>query len=889
MAKTGGPRLTVGPKRRRELRTSLLVGVLCLLVYNINLRSISAGDTYPARYLPFAIWRYHTVLLDPLRSVAAQGRMIRSDAELRRHGGPRVAFWIVQLPGGHAVSLYPLVVPVMVAPLYLPAAVYLQAAGGDQQQLDRMARIMEKVAASLVAAASVALFYLLLRRRTGVRSALVLALAYGFGSTTWVISSQALWQHGMGELLTVCALFLLTAPCTRGRALAAGFVLGLLACNRPPDSILAAALAVYGLWWARRLAPLMVATAVLPVIPLLVYNLGIVGNLAGAYGLIGTPSFLQHDLLSGLAGLLFSPTKGLFVFSPFLLFVPCCVPRLLRDPSTRGLTMAALAAVTLQLLLYGKADWRQGASWGPRWLTDLLPVLIWMLSPLLDGLGRLGRATFYLFCGAAMAIEAVGAFWYTGASDSRILAVMAGPNQMRAAWDIRNAPFLTELRHPRAPADLATDVRGFLDTLTISYGRLGRQIDMAGWALASKRTPWEVSVLLDGGPAASATTFFERPDVTSTVGARGPSGWQVTIPANKLDAGEHVVAVVARPYQGTDPRLLAERRFVIATRDLAASARRAAEVLASHQGQAGYWLTAHTRGQQFEGPHPELNTYLNAMMVDVLAPVAQAAGVQPALQGARRFLAGQIESDGLVRYHGRPDAPTIGSLGCAITPDADDTALVWRIAPGDRPELLAAALRTLAAFRNPDGLYRTWLAPQNRYQCINPGQDPDPADAGIQMHVFMLLAKANPPKARALCASLRRAIDDSRIWVYYKSAPLVPILRQADLQAEGCSLQLPPARQQTVVPGQQPWITAAQQLARLQGVGGPPPARAEILELLRTLAEDDFAYLRHSPPLLYHNDETASLPRFYWSEDFGYALWLRLYLEDARRAAGGAQ
>jgi hypothetical protein len=33
------------------------------------------------------------------------------------------------------------------------------------------------------------------------------------------------------------------------------------------------------------------------------------------------------------------------------------------------------------------------------------------------------------------------------------------------------------------------------------------------------------------------------------------------------------------------------------------------------------------------------------------------------------------------------------------------------------------------------------------------------------------------------------------------------------------------------------------------------------------------------PPLLYHNDLTATVSRYYWSEDVGYALWLRLYDE----------
>jgi hypothetical protein len=49
------------------------------------------------------------------------------------------------------------------------------------------------------------------------------------------------------------------------------------------------------------------------------------------------------------------------------------------------------------------------------------------------------------------------------------------------------------------------------------------------------------------------------------------------------------------------------------------------------------------------------------------------------------------------------------------------------------------------------------------------------------------------------------------------------------------------------------------------------------LNVLGRIGRDDFALLRLSPPLIYHNDMTASVKRYYWSEDFGYALWLRLY------------
>jgi len=56
-------------------------------------------------------------------------------------------------------------------------------------------------------------------------------------------------------------------------------------------------------------------------------------------------------------------------------------------------------------------------------------------------------------------------------------------------------------------------------------------------------------------------------------------------------------------------------------------------------------------------------------------------------------------------------------------------------------------------------------------------------------------------------------------------------------------------------------------------------ASTETNDLLLKLSQDDFGLIRRNPPLLYHNDFTASVRRFYWSWDFGYALWLRLYFE----------
>ena len=320
---------------------------------------------------------------------------------------------------------------------------------------------------------------------------------------------------------------------------------------------------------------------------------------------------------------------------------------------------------------------------------------------------------------------------------------------------------------------------------------------------------------------------------------------------------------------------------------LALSAQRAVGLIHRRQQADGYWFTAHTTGTRFEQPGREMNTYVTALMVDLLGSSAGTGTVPAALAGslerARHHLRSQIESGGLVRYHGKPGGRAMQENGmCAITPDTDDTALVWRLAPGDGA-LRPAALETLQRYRTGEGLYQTWLAQPGQFSCLNPGADPNPPDVGIQMHLFLWLAQVDPPAARALCTALRSTIDQERLWVYYRKAPLVPVLRQPDLKAAGCELPLPPARVQTDIPGQQVWLDAARMLAQLEAGQATADTRARLRPWLQEQSKEGFSAVRQNPPMLYHNDLSASVSRLYWSEDVGYAIWLRLYRHSLER------
>jgi hypothetical protein len=797
-------------------------------------------------------------------------------------------------------SLYPVVTPLLVAPLYFPAVIWLNAHGWEQPQIDRVAELMEKVSASLLASIASVLMFLVLRRDC-IRWSLPLAMAFAFGTNTWMISSQALWQHGSGELLIALALLLVVAPASPIRTTLLGAVCVLMAANRPPDALIAGAIALFTVWSSRRSALWLLAGATVPLAALLYFNLHFMGQIGGGYVLGKNPykPFFQLDWL-GVPGLLVSPARGLLVFSPFLVFIPVGLIQRLRAPSSKGLAVALSFAAAAQFLLYSQADWRAGVSWGPRWLTDLLPILVWMLAPAPLVLRPFTRGLLILTMAASIAVQTIGAFWYTKTSDELIYA--GNPASMSGAWNPSNVPFLTELRHPPARGELLYDAHGSLDRVgptllhsieevpTLEPGAV-----LEGWALTGGRTPAQLLVLIDGIVIGSTGDFLPRVDVNEAMHTTSPSGWRVSANMRGVSPGERVLQLAVRIEPRSDIRIIRDQRvFVIAEEppgatatlpqkpasgpELDAMAERAASLLREHQTEYGFWLTSYTKDLRYEAPQQEMNTYLTSMLVDLLSPVARQRNLDDVVEHARGHLAAQIESDGLVRYHGLPDGPTIGKLGCVITPDADDTALAWKIAgAGANDPREQRMLGELARYRDARGLYRTWLAPQQQYQCIDPGRDPNPTDIAIQMHVYLMLRERDPPAAQSLCNALQRSFWDEDIWIYYANSPLVPYLRSAELRQLGCANPLPTERLALPAAGQEIWSEAVRRLVETTASPQDANVRQAIRNLLVRIGSDDFAQLRRSPPLLYNNDLSATVKRFYWSEDFGYALWLRLY------------
>jgi hypothetical protein len=128
--------------------------------------------------------------------------------------------------------------------------------------------------------------------------------------------------------------------------------------------------------WLAFAAPLAMAA-----IGLVVYNLVRFGDPFNT-GYLPEESF-SGVWWQGIAGLLVSPGRGLFLYAPVLLIALPAAPAFFRRHRLEA-TLAA-AVILGHLLLYGKwFMWHGGYAWGPRFMVATLPFFVLAVAPAME-------------------------------------------------------------------------------------------------------------------------------------------------------------------------------------------------------------------------------------------------------------------------------------------------------------------------------------------------------------------------------------------------------------------------------------------------------------------------------------------------------------------------
>jgi hypothetical protein len=358
----------------------LLVALLVFVVLVANGRPIGAGDTRPTERVATSLVQSLDFDLDEFPEV---------EPPFARQAGPRKA------------SIYPVLSAVLATPVF--------AACGALFALDETGTALAgKLAAALLSSLAAAVFFVALARYHPLADARAAALLLALGTSVFS-TSQALWQHPAAVLF----LSLLVYSIFRGFeddtwAGRAGLPWALALAARHADAVLLLPIAIgIAVRWPRRVPAFLLWAAP-------------VGALLAAYHLFYFGSPLLHGFSGGLLnrfsepwgrgqlGLLLSPAKGLFVFTPLVLVAVVGLVRQARRDEPWTAATFGTAALAHVVFIGRWSEWHGGESFGPRMLTDVLPLLFVFLPAGFDALPRMAP----VLAAFSVGVQLLGAFAY---------------------------------------------------------------------------------------------------------------------------------------------------------------------------------------------------------------------------------------------------------------------------------------------------------------------------------------------------------------------------------------------------------------------------------------------------------------------------------------------
>jgi len=375
--------------RRRALER-IAVFAIPFVIYLAGFHYAGSGDTQPAELLPVTL-------------------LNEGDFDFREFvdAGKPLPYWF-RLQSGRVISTYPILpglvnVPVFAAARVLGVDVYAQR--------ERLSMIT----ASLVGALSVLFLFLALERLAARRSAAVLmAGAYAFGTCIWSVASRGMFQHGPSLLFQAIAIWLLTRGDSRSAAWS-GLFLALAVVNRPMNALVAIPLAAVVFLRHRERFAGFCALGAIPLALRSIYAALFWGSplsMAQADPFPAVSNFGGNAAV-GLAGLLVSPSRGLFVYSPIFLFAALAIAPAIRRRREQPIFLALLAGAAALLLVTSKwTIWWGGHSFGYRLLIEMVPALtVLLLLAWETTLGKRpwGRAAFLACLAFSVFLQGFGA------------------------------------------------------------------------------------------------------------------------------------------------------------------------------------------------------------------------------------------------------------------------------------------------------------------------------------------------------------------------------------------------------------------------------------------------------------------------------------------------
>ncbi len=403
----------------------IIIFTITVTIYLINNRTISSGDTFPNSLLAFNILENHTLDFDIFRST-------------RCPNSYESCYFFMNGLNGHLTSAYPIGAAIVTFPIYTIFYIILKLFYHQTPiditslEFEPYRLLCEKIAATIITSCSVVIFFIASELKFRKSAAWIATIIFAFATNTWVTSSQNLGQSTVSNFIIVSLILLIfKIHRSHGRIqtyyiFAASVACGLLPGIRSTSLAVAVFTLIYLLKNCRRHL-IIVFLGLSSALPCLIWNKFHFGNFTGGYGLVFqyVPAYhltFEH-FYNAFLGTFFSPSRGILIFSPVLIY---CIPGLYRllkckfrkskdDKFILFLTVPNFIILASYCFYY---VWWGGSSYGPRLTSETFPILCFLVGYFADHLAatKLGplfsirKKIFIVTIIISIFVQFVGAF-----------------------------------------------------------------------------------------------------------------------------------------------------------------------------------------------------------------------------------------------------------------------------------------------------------------------------------------------------------------------------------------------------------------------------------------------------------------------------------------------
>jgi hypothetical protein len=298
-------------------------------------------------------------------------------------------FYVIQRFNDHFYTMYPIGVPVLAVPfVFILDQVLMRLVQFDLENHIKqfIPAGIELFIACFIVALTAVFIYLIARLFLDNMLAWLLVLIFAFCTSSWSTASRALWQHGPSMLMLTITLYLILLAKNKPFLIQfASIPLTFSYMVRPTNSLSVLLVSIFVLIQYRRYFLPYLLWSMPVAVPFLHFNWTIYHSLFSYYYRLpqelGTNSHFFEALLANLI----SPARGLFVFSPILLFSLYGIVLKFKNKQWETLDYFLLSIIVLHGLSISyfspSRNWWGGHSFGPRLFSDMIPYFVYFLIP----------------------------------------------------------------------------------------------------------------------------------------------------------------------------------------------------------------------------------------------------------------------------------------------------------------------------------------------------------------------------------------------------------------------------------------------------------------------------------------------------------------------------